>query len=216
MNLRLNKAVTLLELLIAISLAGIMVLAFLSIELFSRYHLKTSERRAKLQNDVSYILEHMSKEIVKAIGNERIYGANSVIDNGTISNDEAVSVYIDASGNGQREDPINNPPAGQDCWIAYRLRPGSDDYQMWYCPKCEDKPCTNCDPNWGTTINILSKKHITAFAINKPGGAILSNNTIEIQITACWDPGNLTTCGSPDNPSVTMRNRIKMPAVSIN
>ena len=210
----LNKAVTLLELLIAITLVGIMVLAFLSIELFSRYHLKTSQMRAKLQNDVSYALEHMSKQIVKGIGNEKIYGANSVVDTSTIANDAAsLQVYID---------DINPPNNGQrdfvdDYWIAYRLRPASDDYQMWYCPKCEGKPCTNCETDWGTPNYVLSKKHITAFGINKPGGAILSNNTIEIQINACWDPQETSSgCGSPDNPSVTMRNRIKMPAVSIN
>jgi hypothetical protein len=44
------------------------VLCFFSIHIFSKYHLITSVRRAKLQNEVSYVLDHMGVNIARATG----------------------------------------------------------------------------------------------------------------------------------------------------
>ncbi len=73
-----EKSITLLELIICIVLIGMTVLGFFSIHIFSRYHLITSVRRAKLQNDVSYVLEHMAKHIGRAIGDTVNYPINFV------------------------------------------------------------------------------------------------------------------------------------------
>lgn len=60
---------TLIELMIAIVLMGMLVLGFYSIDLFSRYHVISSDKRAKLQNEISYAIEHMSKYVQQANGN---------------------------------------------------------------------------------------------------------------------------------------------------
>jgi len=64
-----HKSVTLVELIIAIVLLSVMVIGFSSIETFSRYHVLSADRRVKLQNNVSYALDHMTKHIAQAIGN---------------------------------------------------------------------------------------------------------------------------------------------------
>lgn len=190
-------AVTLLELLIAIILLGLVAIGIFSFDLFGGFHVTTTDRRAQIQNDAAYVLEHMSKEIAKAIGNEKIDGANSVIDTSNIGSYTAIQVYIDANQNGQRDD----------YWMAYRFRNnGGDKFQMQYCSRCQNRPCNTCQANW----EILSRK-IFAFTPLK------QDNYAEIQVTACSDPASTTwSCGTSDNPQVTMRTRILMPAVSTN
>lgn len=62
------RALTLIELMIAIVLLGMFVMGFYSIDLFSRYHVIGSDKRAKLQNEISYALEYMSKEAQQSTG----------------------------------------------------------------------------------------------------------------------------------------------------
>ncbi len=62
------RGLTLIELMIAIILMGMLVLGFYSIDLFSRYHVISSDKRAKLQNEISYALEYMSKYVQQSIG----------------------------------------------------------------------------------------------------------------------------------------------------
>lgn len=218
MNKRI-RSVTLIELLIAISLLSVVVLVLSSIDFFSRHHVISSDRRAKLQNEASFVLEHMSKEIIRAIGNERINGQNSVVMIGIIGGN-AISVYIDANQNGRRDLP-------NDRWIAYRFTGvvAADNYQVQYCPQCiagGANPCNTCLPAWGTiTENTLSRRIIN-FQVDKPMVAppvnnTLSGNYIEIVLTACWDPDGIpNACGTVDNPDVVMRTRIFMPSVSTN
>jgi len=63
LNLRLNRAVTLMELIIAIILMSLIILSLTSIYLFSRFHVFTSDRLTKAQNEASLVLEHMTKNI---------------------------------------------------------------------------------------------------------------------------------------------------------
>lgn len=194
--------VTLVELLIATVLLVVVVLGFSSIEMFGRFHMTSSDKRTQIQNEASFVLEDMAKQISKATG----YRNNPAVDTGDISGDSAIRIYIDSNQDGQG-----------DRWIAYRYRdnsaPPSDRYQVWYCPECTNGPCTNCNPNWGTIAeNTLSKKIRTnGFTPSYNAG----NNYAEVDITACADPdGTPFACGTSDNPTVNMKTRINMPAVS--
>lgn len=218
MSLPLNKSVTLAELLITIVLLSVVVLSITSIDLFSRQHVISSDRCAQTQNELSYVLEHMGKEITKAIGNAKINrtatDGDEIIKTGDISGDTSIRFYVDANSNGQRDDDSINP------WRAYRYRPSTatpstERYQIWYCPNCTTSSCDTCNPAWGSSDYILSKKIIVAPSFTY----IPSNDYVEVQLTACWDPTKTKTtadCGTPDNPSVTMRNHISMPSVSTN
>lgn len=195
MNLFHCKSLSLIELIIAITLMALVVLGFASIDLFSRFQVLSSGRRAKAQNEASSVLEHMTKEISKAVGSAGISG-QAPISNDTIGVDTAIHAYIDSDRDGRG-----------DRWIAYRFISAS--YEIQYCPEClGNPPCDSCLSPWGSADeNILSQK-ITYFIPNYN----LSDNYIDISVTACDDP--VGTCGTRDNPSVTMQTRIKMPAVS--
>jgi len=204
-----RKSVTFIELLIAIILLAGVVLAINNLNIFSRYHLVSADRRVKTQNDVSYILDHMTKNITNAIGNTSIDDMIHVINN---PNDASVEVFIDANGNGQKEASINNPGAAVDHWIAYRYdATGGVRNQIRYCPRCRDDNCNFAQCM--DAVDVLSRK-ITNFtpAFNS------SNNYVDIQqITACWDPtASVAACGTSDNPSVTMSTSISLPSISSN
>ena len=191
-----NKGLTLLELLIAIAIFSLMLIGFSSIDIFSRYHVVSSDRRVKLQNDASYVLEHMTKQISKAIGD--VNNPPVVID----ESNRKIYVYRDANENGRRG-------PHEDYWTAYRYQP----YQVWYCPQCKydgdadpANACHNCYSSPWESTEILSSK-ITAFTPTYSP----SNDYLEVELSACWDPAQPS---SPDNPCLSMKNRISMPAVS--
>jgi hypothetical protein len=205
-----QKAVTLLEVLIAVVLFSLMVIGFSSIDFFSHFHVMSSDRRVKVQNEVSYILEHMTKEISKAIGD--VTDTNNIpvrlldpIPTGITRT--KVVVFIDYTQDGKRD-------SASDRYIAYWYRDASDPvserYQMRYCSNCLGPLCNVCLSGWDN--GILSNK-ITRFrpAYTSTG----DNNYVEIELTGCWDPQETNfSCGTADNPSVTMQTHIKMPSVS--
>lgn len=63
------KSLTLIELLVSIIIVSMIVLSFYSLETFSHGQMINSERRAKVQNQLTYALEHMSKYVQQANGN---------------------------------------------------------------------------------------------------------------------------------------------------
>jgi len=186
-------------------------MGFSSIELFSRHHVLTADRRAKLQNEVSFALEHISKNISRAIGNERINGANSVVG---VAPNVSIIAYIDANQDGSRQDPANNI----DYYIAYRYDDnGPNAHQLRYCPRCANANCNfnQCTPGGGEVISSQITAFIPFKPVVNPGiDDTLSDNFVQIGVTACWDVLNTADCGSPDNPAVSMRTRISMPSVS--
>jgi hypothetical protein len=183
MSQRLIKSVTLLELLISLSLLGLLVLGISTLNTFSSYQVISTDRQARLQNEISLVLRHMAKNIRQAIGD---------VSNTTVSvyANKTVAVYVDnasAGTPGLRD--------GFDSLIAY----------LWNA--------TSYEVSWtdGSQTEVVSKK-ISAFNPAYTSGT----NYVEVSATACWDPGQTqANCGTIDNPSVTMADRIEMPSVSI-
>ncbi len=187
-----SRGLTLIELLIALSLFALIVLGFSSIDTFSRYQLMSSDRRAKLQNDASYVLEYMAKEINKAIGD--VNNSAVVIED----SNRRVKIYIDLASDGSSAGDGKRGTEG-DRWIAYQFTVPPD-YEIRYYSDYIGNPA----------YDILSRK---ASSFSSTYSA--ANNYLEVQLTACWDPASPGTCGtSPDNPGVTLHNRIYMPAIS--
>lgn len=194
-----RRGVTLFELIIAIVLLGLMVVGLGSIELFSHFQTIDADRRATLQNDVSYILEFIAKDIVRAVGN---LAGDSPIERYT-SNGERIKICMDTNINGQKDT--------NDFWSAYwffddTYNPATDRYQLRYCSQCKNEPCNQCDFDW----DVLSTR-ISNFSFQYSS----DNNWVEIELTGCWDPdGAPNACGTPMNPEVTMTTRASMPSVS--
>jgi prepilin-type N-terminal cleavage/methylation domain-containing protein len=201
-----THGMTLLELLIALVLLSLIALGFTGLHSFSHYQVISSERQTKIQNEVSFCLAHMTKEISKAIGNERVDGLYSVINELDIGSDKAIRAYIDANKNGWRDSPPD------DYWIAYLLTSAG---QLQHCQQCTDSDCTTCILNDSLSTKIanfnINVLRVEPTATNCPN--CLIDNYVEITLTGRWQPGQGV---SVDNPEITMRNRIKMPSVSTN
>lgn len=208
------RGITLVELLISVVLLSIIVLGLGNIDLFSRFHVISSDRRAKIDNEASLALEHMGKQIINAFGNEIIDAANSVVSvvaNSPPGDDgNTIRFKIDGNSDGVAE-----------TWRAYLYHNNlavSGKNQIWYCPQCSDSSCATCTPAWGTEANIVSR-NISGFTPSKPvdGSNRLNKNYLTVEIQACWDPAQTYySCATPNNPSIQMKNNINMPAVSTN
>ena len=206
-----KKGVTLLELIIAVCIFTLIVIGFSSIDTFSRYHVVSSDRRVKLQNDASYVLEHMAKHITGidtqggAIGDVTNTPTSSPVSLTFIGGENAIVINIDYNNNGKWDG------TSTDRQIAYRY--SAANYEIWYY-----SPYSGGTP--GSPEVITSKKIRPNFSSTTSQPTYCSystsapyNDYIEVQIGACWDPAG--TCGTPDNPALSMKNRIYMPAVSI-
>ena len=108
------KSVTLVELLIAMMVVAIMVLSFYSLENYGHQQVMSADRRAKVQNSLSYCLEHMSKYVQQANGNSN-RKAIQYIPGPTGSSATGFRVYIDLN--------IPQTPSvlTDDGWIDYTL-----------------------------------------------------------------------------------------------
>ena len=63
-----RKSTTLIELLIAVSLLSVVILAAATFDIASRNFLRASQRKAEVVNDATLVLDHMHKNILSAIG----------------------------------------------------------------------------------------------------------------------------------------------------
>jgi len=185
-----HSAISLVELVISIVLLGLVITGFYGIEVFSRYHLLTSDRRAKLQNEVSFLVEHMSKNLVVAMGD---------FDNSAVtSSGGTVTAYVDENDDGIR-----------DTSVAARIR---------YCYGSNDCGITAVANavyfQAGANAGELLVRRVTNFAVALDA---TDRNLLVIDLSACWDPAETNSaCGSSDNPSIALQTTIRMPSVSVN
>jgi prepilin-type N-terminal cleavage/methylation domain-containing protein len=63
-----NHGMTLVELSIAVILLSLLVLSYHGIDYFTRGHTIDANRRVKMQNELAFVLEHMSKNVQLGIG----------------------------------------------------------------------------------------------------------------------------------------------------
>lgn len=197
-------SVTLLELLTAVVLITVIILGITSIEVFSRFHVLSSNRKARLQNEASVALEHMSKYISQAIGNT----VNDRALRGYADN-KGIRIRIDSDGNGRADTT--------DTWIAYRhedIGSPATDSEIRFYPNAG-----NTETPAGSYESIARKVVISTpsfygleFIGTFNGSMWLTDRIVEVKVTCRWDPAAPV---SVDNPEVTMRTRIEMPSMSV-
>ena len=193
-----TPALTLMELLVAIALLSLVSLGVYSLSTFSQHHTTTASRQAEVQNEVSLVLDHMSKHISQAIGNAVSTNPNPPIVVIPVVNPTEIRAFIDTNGNGQSE-------AGIDHWTDYRLVSNRVQFCGEQCTT--DLNCSSTSTSCYQDIN--GRACITAFTPNYT----LGNNYVDVSLTGCWDPA--VNCGTLDNPQANMTIRIDLPSVSV-
>lgn len=192
-----NSGLTLLELLIALILTGIIAVSIFSLDIFGHYHIIGLDKRRRVQNQVSDVLEHMSKNIINAVGNTAISGMSPV----NITDGPTLEVYLDKPGESETSGD-GRYGTGGDIWVAYRYN--SSGYEMRYC---SDYGAADCNTDWS-----VIGKNISAFSPTYNP----SDNFITVNISGCWNSSEASTCGSPNNPAVNMTTRFNMLSVAQN
>lgn len=208
-----NHAVTLLELIVAMVLFSMIILYFSALEQIGRRTTFLAERKAQVQNEAIFVLEHMRQQLIKTIGYaDMIYSGISVN-----------PLYIVEKGGGKRkllkywtDGNLNGRWDTNDTVGCYAARDGNNQVVFY------NNDNTNYSGNsCGGGAEVLSSR-IVSFSTTPP--AIqrspfdLTSNYITLTVTACWDPSEANgTCGDEkaDNPQVTMQTTVAMPSVSV-
>lgn len=197
------QALTLTELLITLVLISVIIFALSNIDVFSRFQVTSADRRAKVQNEASLVLEHIAKRLSQAAGNEMLTGPNTVI----------YTVENDSPAGDDDNNRLNFFSGSQDAgyWRGYRYRnTGQNKNQILYCDSCTSSTCDTCSV---IATNIVG---FMPFKPNDAGGR-LNTNAIPVSVRACWDAsGTSGALGSAENPCVTLNTRLVMPMVSTN
>lgn len=212
--MKLVRAVTLIELLIAIILFSSIIMGFYSIDIFSRNQVISSQNLAQVQNEASIALAHITKEVMRGIGSTVLDG-QAPVDLTDIASDTALQVYVDVAADGISAGDGKWGTAGADRRRAYRLRDAGagigERYQLWYYPNYTDP----AGPYEVIARNISD--FVPIFPYVDPVTGWTCGNCVSVTITACREPsGSPYACGTIKNPQVTMTANIKMPAVSLN
>lgn len=191
-----NKSVTLMELLIVLVIFGLIIVGITSINVFSRHHVVSSDRRTRLQNEISLCFEHITKQGLKTIGNEAIYGANSAV---SIVPNTSLSFFVDNNSNGRKD--------ASDIWVSYTFNPAT--YRLTFCSNCGSSPTCACA---AANTEVISEK-IVAFSPTKAAN-FTQGNHVEVLVTARWDPSQPSATASSENPEMNMQATIDLPSVS--
>lgn len=193
-----RRSITFVELLIAIALLGLLVIAVFSVDNYARFHLITSDRRARIQNEASFVLEHMSKYVSQGVGAQPASPPLEQIANG-------FRVRVDM--NLTRIPPENPTPEdlSDDNWIGYTL---SGNNLSCSCTQISgaSPPCFNSEVLAshlisGVQYGIMPADPTSGFYVNLTE----NNSMVEIGVVARYRPNDPP---SLDNPQIAMKTRL--------
>ena len=206
-----ESGINLIELIVSIVLMSLVFLGFFSIELFSRHHVISSDKRVKVQNEISYAIEHMSKYVQQANGSLS-RRAIQYYPGPTSAGATGFRIYIDL-----RSVTTQTPSVlTDDGWIDYTLSTNT--------------LIATCTPNGGS-CPFTSPENLTSPApYGKILAGVVADNTmpqtpsngfyiritnqgtaVDIGLAGRYDPA---VAASPDNPQISMKTRLICPSSS--
>ncbi|MDD5476612.1 MAG: hypothetical protein PHG87_00150 [Candidatus Omnitrophica bacterium] len=205
MNHPLNtvKSITLVELLISIIIVTIMILSFYSLETFTQGQVINSDRRAKVQNQLAYALEHMSKYVQQAQGNL----TRPPIEYFPAGNPDGFRVWVD----------FNQTPwdLTDDSWVRYQINGNT------ITASCGGGSCPASFNNENLTTKVLSNfsagimpsplpnNPAAGFYVKIDPNSSGSPNVVEIGLVGRYNPSQPYTLATRlTNPQVQMKTRI--------
>lgn len=187
---------TFIELLITISLMGMMILAVIAIDVGARRFVNTANYEAQVQSEVSPVLERMVKDIALAYGESGNSGIN-------ITGSNQITI---------RQLPFlpalpTYPNFCDDPCVSYTYNSAGSNLTRRTSPYCS----AGCSPSWTPDEVIAANIENCAFIQETDG---LTNTTVKIAITA-----RRTADASPptfENPRVTLDTSVSPRSNSLN
>ncbi|MDD5690964.1 MAG: hypothetical protein PHC37_04640 [Candidatus Omnitrophica bacterium] len=204
-----ESGINLIELIVAIVLMSLVLLGFFSIELFSRHHVISTDRRAKVQNEISYAIEHMGKYVQRANGN-LTRRAIQYYPGPSSAGATGFRVYVDL------HNPQTSSNFADDGWIDYTLS--------------SNTLIATCTPNGGSCPFTTPENLTSPSPYGKILSGVVADNTMPqtpsngfyIRITnqgTAVDVGlagryNPALADTPENPQISMKTRLVCPSSS--
>jgi len=203
---------TLTELIISISLLGVIILAATTFDTAIRQSFRHSDTQAQLLNELSPAMQQMTKFIMQGVGTVNLNNIGLEIS----TPNRGLKVRLDISNT-----PTN---CADDRWIFYQYQAN----QIIYCTNT-GSGC-GIPPGWGClppgALEVIARKIFYNPATSPPvfdfidsnGDGLSDNrdNLVSINLIACQDPTQaLGICGSMRNPSVNLTTKISLRGKSI-
>ena len=188
---------SLIELLISIILMSLVVLGFSSIDLFSRHHVISSDRRVKVQNEISYAIEYMSKYVQQSIGDFNNPPIKRYPPSGP---KKGFRVNVDLNL------PQTPSDLSDDTWVDFRLvgnrlRARESGPNEILTEKIID----------GVVTTVMPEIPDQGFYVRITDPGPDQGTAVDIGLVGRYNP---TVAASPDNPQISMKTRLVSPSSS--
>lgn len=188
------KSFTLIELLVSMVIVTLMVVGFYSFEIYSNTQVLDTNRRVKVQSDLVYIVEHMSRYIQQANGDEN---NPPIILYPTVGVKRGFQVRYDCN--------VVQTPSDltDDVWVYYALV--GNNLSVGCSGICSSVPA-----------EVLSSKIVMGFnnsimPVNPTDGFYVSvdalGNLVNIGLVGRYDPSRPVS-GRYVNPQVTIKTKV--------
>ena len=214
------KSLTLMELMVSLVLFTIVVMALSVFDIFGHFHSITSDRRAAVQNELSLVLEHITKTVT---GSALRGGAIGDVNNPPFildSDQTGFSIRIDSPINLSLPSGINY---GNDVWVGYHQEGNAmccypNDSQ----PELPQRTSVHTGNKESIAMHLLPTTSSIAigsrgFELTTPvlltvPTSVTAYNACAIVLRSRWIPANAIAI---DNPQAQMQETIVAPATSI-
>ena len=206
--------------LIVVVLLSLISLGFFNLHIFSQEQVFQADKRAKVQNEVSFILEHMTKAVKGtafhggAIGDWNNPPITLLMDlTGAV---REIQIRTDWNNNGRLEPPVALDPDTDKIIVYQYVNHIIRFYPNW------------TDDNTATGFEVLTNRAVILGPFNGTAGTpaqdipsridyTLGNNFFDITLSGCWNPDDWPdNMRVLENPQVTMTATINMPSVGVN
>jgi len=231
------KSLTLLELLLCLVLFSVIVLGISTLDIFGQFHAITSDRRALVQNELSFVMDHITKNITG--GNHCSSMPCTPIYAGAIGDKNNPPFILDSDNQGfsirwdngcgiSYNSDLSNGLASDPCgWVGYR-QVGNAMYFYANDTTPTSSPRNVSSNGHSAKYEVIATHLLSAggfvintgtglnyVTINTPGtpSSVNSYDACTITLQAYWNPNNPPAL---DNPQAKMQATIFAPAASTN
>lgn len=187
-----KKTVTLMELIIAIALMGVVIVGVTVFDFSSRQFLQSAERKTKVLNEAALIIDRIVKDALSAVGT-RDNPAIAVAANG-------INMYPDTNGDGIHD--TNDDTR----WIRYRyINTATHPHTI----ERLRRPTVGADE-----IEYISTRAINLATSPVTGATPADTNTVQLILILRFDP--TSAVNAINNPQVRIQTSVEVPGWSLN
>lgn len=188
-----KKGFSLVELIIAISLMGLIILAIVAVDVGSRGFLRTSDDESTLQNEANFIMESIVKDLGKSF-------------KGTKNNP---SINVNAAGDTVE---IRNRASGSSFelsnskWVRYKFDSAAKTIKKQTCDGASVSSEGKCAGSWSNPRQLI-RNIVTACVFNFDSDTAVVGITITARAKPSENPGQ-------DNPEVILESSLSSRSIS--